>query len=241
MTDAPYAPAVFRIGPALGRARKLFAANAVIFFLLMAAAGVPAWAIARYASGYVVIYGSMLGAFFINSIISSVFNIIGQAVITFLALRQLRPGTAWHRSVPLYVIALAILLPILIDIGFILLVVPGLILMARWSIAIQTCVGERLAPFAALRRSAQLTQGHRWKILGVLMMFVIVKWLGSMGISLVPIWAGWLVNFWVLAGVSLIWSATWSAYWNCTLVAIYHDLRLIEGGIDAGTVAKVFD
>jgi hypothetical protein len=210
MTDAPYAPAVFRIGPAFGLARKLFVANAVIFFLLMAAAGMPAWAIARYAGGYVVMYGTMLGAlpwFFINSIINSVFSIIGQAAITFLALRQLRPRTAWHRSVSLYVVALAVLLPILIEIGFILLVVPGLILMARWSIAIQTCVGEGLAPFVALRRSAQLTKGHRWKIVGVLMMFVIVKWLGSTGISLVPIWAGWLVNFWMLAGVSLIWSA----------------------------------
>ena len=54
-----------------------------------------------------------------------------------------------------------------------LLVIPALILYVMWFVAIPVCVVEQLGPFRSLGRSRQLTKGHRWKILGLLLVILI--------------------------------------------------------------------
>lgn len=51
--------------------------------------------------------------------------------------------------------------------GFMLLIVPGLLLMVRWALATPVVIRENLGTTAALRRSAELTKGNRWRILGL--------------------------------------------------------------------------
>src|SRR5262247_418116 len=58
-------------------------------------------------------------------------------------------------------------------VGLILLMIPGLILYAMWFVAVPACVVERLGPWTSLRRSRDLTKGHRWKLCGLTLLLII--------------------------------------------------------------------
>ncbi len=51
--------------------------------------------------------------------------------------------------------------------GFILLIVPGILLLVRWTVVAQTAAIERVSWLDALRRSAELTKGNYLHVLGV--------------------------------------------------------------------------
>jgi hypothetical protein len=56
-----------------------------------------------------------------------------------------------------------------IVVGFILLIVPGLILLTVWSVAAPVIVLERPAGLGALRRSRELVSGSGWPVFGVIL------------------------------------------------------------------------
>ena len=61
-----------------------------------------------------------------------------------------------------------ILSGIAIGIGFILLIVPGLILMTIWSVGAPAIVAEDVGPIEAFGRSYELVRGQAWTVFGVL-------------------------------------------------------------------------
>lgn len=65
------------------------------------------------------------------------------------------------------VAAAQIVAGILTGVGFVLFIVPGLVLLAVWAVVAQVAAVERTDWLGALRRSAQLTRGARWHALGV--------------------------------------------------------------------------
>ena len=67
------------------------------------------------------------------------------------------------------VVAAEIVAGVLIGLGFIALIVPGIILSLRWSVVAQTAAVDHEGWMPALRRSAQLTAGHYWHIFRVLL------------------------------------------------------------------------
>jgi len=72
-------------------------------------------------------------------------------------------------------IGFGILFGIGIAIGFILIVIPGLILLTFWSLGAPAIVVEGVGPIDAFRRSWQLVRGNAWPVFGVLVIaFVIV-------------------------------------------------------------------
>jgi Uncharacterised protein family (UPF0259) len=67
-----------------------------------------------------------------------------------------------------------------IVIGFLLIVVPGLILITIWSVAAPVVVLERPGVFAALGRSRELVRGNGWQVFGVIfVLFFLVLFVGS--------------------------------------------------------------
>jgi hypothetical protein len=67
-------------------------------------------------------------------------------------------------------ILVAVVAGILIVIGFVLVIVPGLILLTIWSVAVPAVVIERPAGLAALGRSRELVRGHGWQVFGVIIL-----------------------------------------------------------------------
>jgi hypothetical protein len=96
----------------------------------------------------------------------------------------------------------SILAGIGIGIGFILLIIPGLILLTIWSVVAPVIVLERPGVFAAFGRSRELVRGNGWNVFGVIVIVFLAvvvissaaglasDSLGSVGRALVQ----WAVN-----------------------------------------------
>jgi hypothetical protein len=81
-----------------------------------------------------------------------------------------------------------------IVIGFLLVIVPGLILLTIWSVAAPVVVLERPGVFAALARSRELVRGNGWQVFGVIfVLFFLVLFVGS-GIEIAADSAGTAVG-----------------------------------------------
>lgn len=99
-------------------------------------------------------------------------------------------------------VGVSILLALGVGIGFVLLIIPGLVLLVMWSVVAPVTVLERPGVFAAFARSRELVRGNGWNVFGVIVLvFVIVflvsiaagiatSGLGSVGRALVQ----WAVN-----------------------------------------------
>jgi len=64
------------------------------------------------------------------------------------------------------VIALVIVYGLLMEVGFLLFIIPGIILMARGSLAMLVLFTEDLGPISAIKRSFALTKHHTMEMLG---------------------------------------------------------------------------
>jgi hypothetical protein len=107
---------------------------------------------------YYVLVGPLISALHVHAVID-----MGEGrrpMIGQVALRGLR--------VLAVVAAAQIVAGILIGLGFIALIVPGVILSLRWSVVAQTAAVDHEGWLPALRRSGKLTAGHYWHIFGVL-------------------------------------------------------------------------
>jgi hypothetical protein len=99
-------------------------------------------------------------------------------------------------------LAVSLIFGITVGIGFVLLIIPGLILMTIWAVVAPVTVLEHPGVFAAFGRSRELVRGNGWQVFGVIVIVylvvvlvsvfagVIAAPLGSVGRSLVQ----WVVN-----------------------------------------------
>jgi Membrane domain of glycerophosphoryl diester phosphodiesterase len=72
---------------------------------------------------------------------------------------------AWKRAGAL--LGVSLLTGVGVALGLFLLVLPGLILFTRWSLAVPAVMLEGRTPRDAMRRSAELVKGHRWQVFTV--------------------------------------------------------------------------
>lgn len=84
--------------------------------------------------------------------------------------RDATPGQLLKAATPVLgsLVLVAIVAGIGIVIGFILVIVPGLILLTVWSVAAPVVVLERPPGLGALRRSRELVKGNGWQTFGVI-------------------------------------------------------------------------
>lgn len=84
------------------------------------------------------------------------------------------------------IILLGVIAGIAMGLGFILLVVPGLYLVAMFYVYIPAIVFER-AGFGALGRSIELTSGYRWSIVGLVLVFMVLFILAGLLIGAISV------------------------------------------------------
>jgi hypothetical protein len=90
--------------------------------------------------------------------------------------RDASPGKLLRAAMPVLgqLILLGLIAGFGILIGFILLIVPGLILITIWSVAAPVVVLERPGAMRALGRSRELVRGNGWQVFGVIVVLVIL-------------------------------------------------------------------
>jgi hypothetical protein len=121
-----------------------------------------------------------------------------------------------------------------IVIGFVLIIVPGLILITWWSVAAPVVVLERPGVFEALRRSRELVRGNAWQVFGVLVVLVIGVEVVSFVIEAIGASAGTAVGLVVRVIVSVL-TAPLSAL---AAAVLYFQLSGARGGGPAGEPAS---
>lgn len=136
-------------------------------------------------------------------------------------------------------IGLAILTSILVGIGFLLLIVPGVIIYTMLVVAVPALVEERGGVFHSMRRSRELTKGSRWKILLLLLLFLLVYFLVTAVFGAIGAVFGadstmvLLVSALAASSVGLVMAAM--------LASLYVELRTIKEGATPEGLAAIFD
>jgi len=89
------------------------------------------------------------------------------------------------------IILLQIVVGILVGIGFIFCIIPGIFLMLMWAVAIPSMVVEDLGVFDSMSRSSDLTKDNRMRILGVILVilaaYIVLAIIGALLVAAVPI------------------------------------------------------
>jgi hypothetical protein len=137
------------------------------------------------------------------------------------------------------IIGITILSSIGVTLAMLLLIVPGIILYIAWIVAIPVLVEERLGVLASLGRSAELTKGSRWRIFGLLLIFLFF-WMIVSGLvaTLTPddpsgiSWMGPVVNA-VSATIIALFTAA-------MLASLYVELKTVKEGATSETLATIF-
>ena len=68
------------------------------------------------------------------------------------------------------VILTTLALLFLVFLGFVALILPGIVILLILCVALPACILEDLSPIAALKRSRELTRGNRWRLLGLVLL-----------------------------------------------------------------------
>ena len=151
-------------------------------------------------------------------------------------------------NVAVPVIFLGILIWLGVLLGFILFIVPGLMLATRWIVAVPVRVMERQTVLGAMGRSAQLTSGHRWTIFALMFAYMVVVWVfsavfGQLLVSTLLTQPNALTH--LASPPVLIFSALISAATSILaasgVAAIYCELRGVKEGVAPSALAAIFD
>jgi hypothetical protein len=127
---------------------------------------------------------------------------------------------------------------VVVLVSFLIWIIVALMLIARWFVVVPICMVERLGPWRSLTRSARLTQGHRWRLVGIILMVFVPALIVDTVISVtVTALGGKMVQL----IVSLLWYAIFSAFFAILVVVTYYELRSAKDGADIEQIATVFD
>jgi hypothetical protein len=208
-------------------------------------------------SVYIQSAGGMVthfGLYLVSLLLSVVLSAIAQAASTFIISenymgRRLSAVEAFRRSLPFVgrLITLAILTSFVIGLGFLLLIIPGFILLAGLILASPALVIEGL-PHAtqAMGRSWELTRGQRWKVFGAIMVTFILIALPVVALgSLAAVTSTDPESLrQTVSPVGLAWLALASALQvliypmlYCVLTVTYYDLRVRKEAFDLEVLA----
>lgn len=251
----------FDFSSVISRAFEAIGSNFLLFLALsLVLAGIPTfafeWAAGLLATDGRIANGEELEFFFspvfwapvvLGVVVGIVTNVILQASLTRATVMHLsgeRPTFG-----PLLTVGLTMILPMIaigllsaigIMIGYLLLIVPGIILSLAWLVVAPVYVQERIGLLEAFGRSMELTRGVRWKLLLLMILLGIglsilsvpvagiVNVIESMKVPLVgPILNG------VLGAVSSMISVTVTA-------SIYVELREAKEGVAPDELETIF-
>lgn len=137
-------------------------------------------------------------------------------------------------------IAISILSLLLTVVGFLLLVVPGIIVYIMLMVAIPVLVEERAGVFASMRRSRELTKGSRWRIFLLLLVYftlgfatdLLIRWIFSS--TGVDEHSAAMLSQTIGGGLMSLLMAVLTA-------SLYVELRSVREGVTGDGLARIFE
>ncbi|MDH6234541.1 uncharacterized membrane protein (DUF485 family) [Mesorhizobium soli] len=138
------------------------------------------------------------------------------------------------------IIGLSILMSLGVAIGFMLLIIPGIYLLARWSAAVPALVHERRGVLASMKRSAELTKGSRWRIFGLWIIMIIALVALQLVLGLLALAVTSFLGTVLATAVVAILSAVTSVVVSIAIAVSYVELRYVKEGTDVKELAEIF-
>ncbi len=258
----------FRVGRVLGQGLRVLLQNLLPFLLLAALAYLPAGISLAHmpqppppdpAAGlwgelsagqptYQVWLEQLARALLTGAVAFATFSSLAGTRVGLLA--SLKSGA----RVLLPVLGVAILTGLGTGLGL-LLIVPGLVLMCMWFVAVPVAAIEGAPTLSAMGRSIDLTRGYRWRILGVLciwfvtmlvigvLVFIIFpfgEWAdlgGENGPVLLQTESDWRAEQFATLAIT----ACFGLYIAVCAAVAYHDLRVVKEGASTPDLLSVFE
>ncbi|MCI3134890.1 hypothetical protein [Phenylobacterium aquaticum] len=126
--------------------------------------------------------------------------------------------------------------------------VPGVMLALAWCVSTPAYVIESRGIFAAFSRSAALTKGSRWRLLGLFLILMITFFVVEIAaVGLFGGFSGFAKSMAsgsaisVVRLFSLLFSLIIAMLLHPGIAVLYSELRRIKDGVGAGDLAAVFD
>ena len=196
--------------------------------------------------------------------------LIGQGIIALLSVISVLLATAvcfkavadaylgvepdWRRSLRFAVrrlgglFGVAIVGGLLVALGTLALVVPGIWLFVAYSVAVPALLLERIGPIRALRRSFRLVRGRWWPTAGVLLIgYLLIGILGALVTGVIMLVPTVVAEDNTLAGAlgavvgGTVGSVLTTPYSAAVVALLYFDLRVRKEGLDLQLIAEGAD
>lgn len=249
----------YRIGRVLSKTLKVFFGNIIAFTILALIVMSP-----QHILTYFTVQGSADGMaapqisdthlimMLLGVLLSLILGGLLSAAVTYgtyqnLGNRRVSIGDCIGNGLKLLplVIGISVLFGLMLSMGMLLLVIPGIIVLVMFLVCVPVAVVERPGVFASFRRSRELTKGLRWRVLGSYLVGMVIMVGLSMVIGLVSVLLAAALGgeFSTLAAVLVEYVINSIAYaFLAVLVAvIYHELRVAKEGASVDEIAAVFD
>lgn len=245
----------FDLGRVIQRTFTAIGHNAAVFFgAAIILVGLPS-ALTTFGQESVVTAAS--GSGFLFMMLGWVLNMVGMFLLQGMVVKSAVNGFNGKRTEfgDAFDVGVRMFLPLLglgivaglgMMLGYILLIVPGVILSVLWSVAAPAVVVEKRGVFESLQRSRNLTRGHRWSVFGLLVIYMVLSWIIAMLIGGVSAATGGSfttgsANLWVNLIAGPIVSVLSAVVASAGVASLYYELRTAKEGVGADDLASVFD
>ena len=242
ISGLPTSGAPFRIGVVLSKTFNLLTQQFGKFALLTLVPLVPLLALTLFALGRPPSPAAFGALGVITGLLTFFLGIVAQATTLYGAFQAMRGQSftigqslqiGLGRAVP--VVGVALLVGFAVGFATLLLIVPGLMVLCMYYVAIPVCVIERPGVMASASRSADLTRGYRWPIFGLILLVAIIA--AVVGAVLTRLGGGGIMGLLL----HFVWQIVSTAFGAVLVAVVYHDLRVAKEGIDIESLANVFD
>lgn len=144
-------------------------------------------------------------------------------------------------------LGLGLLASLGMGLGFILLLVPGVILAVLWSVAAPAVVVEKRGVLESFQRSRDLTRGYRWNVFGLLVIYILLTWILGAAIGAVSVATGGSFtgssgsNLWINLLTGPVVNVLSGVIASAGVASLYYELRSVKEGAGPESLAEVFD
>ena len=120
-----------------------------------------------------------------------------------------------------------------ITVGFLLLIVPGLVLITLWLLIVPAIMLEGCGVFASFGRSRRLVSGHGWNVFGVIVLTVAILLAVTIGVNIVE---SILDSRWVSFVLDVATQTAAAPFLALAWTITYYELRALKEATPAPAV-----
>lgn len=155
------------------------------------------------------------------------------AVVSWIVGEEPSVGTSYRAALSRLgsILLVALLTGLAVAGGFLLFIVPGIILLVRLIAGVPAVIVEAKRGGEALSRSWEVTSGDGWRIFGTMLVVLIVVGIFN-GILTGPLGGGWVTQGFAAAVASVL----TTPYVTAVIALLYVDLRVRKEGLDHPTL-----